>query len=91
MQGITQAGLTRTEIWQVLSRHYGKRAELARRLKVSNGAVTLYLNGKSASKRIERASGAMALRLLAEERRNGAENTTQSSVHKNLSPAGRIA
>lgn len=64
--------LRRVEIRTIFNRHRGARLRLAEKLKVTHSAISLWINGKSKSKRIAAAAADMAAELIASEGKGAA-------------------
>jgi predicted transcriptional regulator len=62
-------GMRRTEIRTVLGRHRGSKSRIATELGVSQAAISVWLSGRSKSKRIADAAGKLAVELLTAETR----------------------
>lgn len=68
MQAKQAPGLRRTQVREILKRHPGSISRLAAELGITVQSVSLWLRGKHASQRVERAAQKKAQELLESER-----------------------
>lgn len=67
MQGIASTRLRRVQIREVLHRHAGSIQSLAAELGITRNAISMWLSGRTKSKRVAEAAERRALALLDEE------------------------